>query len=59
MISDSVGFLKLLSFAFILFIFCHIMACFFYLIPKLDGFGPNTWVVVNGFLDKSNMDVTF
>ncbi len=49
--------MKLMSFAFILLIWSHIIACFFYIIPQLEGMGPDTWVVMFGYQDKGSFDV--
>ena len=35
----------------------HIMACFWYFTAKLEGFGPDTWVVRHGYTDESNEEL--
>ena len=50
---------RLIYFAAIFFLLCHITACLFYLIAKLEDFGPKTWVVRLGFLDDFHPDVIF
>lgn len=46
-------FYYLLSFLFL----CHLSACFFFLIAKLEGLGPDSWVMKLGYIDYSNFDL--
>lgn len=32
----------------------HLMACFWFLAAKIDGFTPDTWVVRTGIIDESH-----
>jgi hyperpolarization activated cyclic nucleotide-gated potassium channel 1 len=34
----------------------HLASCFWYFSAKLDGFGPETWVVRYGYMDDSDGD---
>jgi hypothetical protein len=35
-------------------ILSHIIACLWYFLAKIEGFGPDTWVVRRGIMDESN-----
>ena len=45
---------RLFSFGTIFIIMCHVTACMWYLVAKLDGFYPDTWVIRYGCQDASN-----
>jgi hypothetical protein len=53
----KVGIERLILIFVLLFIITHITACLFFLIAKLDGLHPETWVVKYGFSDSSNFTV--
>lgn len=42
---------RLFYFVLLMMLFCHIMACMWYFIAKLDDLGPETWVVRYGYQD--------
>ena len=48
---------RLIAFIFVFVIMCHINACLWYLVAKIDGIYPDTWVVRYGYQDSSNYDV--
>ncbi len=56
-LKSDAGIERLLNFAFILIIFVHLLSCSLYLVPKLEGLGPNTWVFHYGYNDKSSFEV--
>ena len=33
---------------------CHIVACIWFFVARIEGFGPDTWVFSSDNLDKSN-----
>ena len=37
------------------FFIVHLMSCFWYLLAKIEGFGPETWVVRSDILDADNL----
>lgn len=45
---------KLVSFVISVFVGIHLMGCFWYLVAKYEGLGPDTWVVRYGIQDESN-----
>ena len=51
------GILKILGFILSTFIICHIFACIWYLIARIESFNPDTWVMRMGLLDEPNVNV--
>ena len=51
------GILKILGFILSTFIICHIFACFWYFIARMDSFNPDTWIMRMGLIDDSNFSV--
>lgn len=45
--------LRLLSFFFTVLVCVHLMSCMWFLVAKIEEFGPNTWVVQTNTQDKS------
>lgn len=48
------GITRLLTATYIIMIMAHFTACMWYFTAKLDGLGPDTWVVRGGFQDSGN-----
>ena len=48
---------RLITFSLVYFILCHVSACLFYLLAKLEGIYPDTWVVILGYQDSTNFEV--
>lgn len=44
---------KLITFLISVFVVIHLMGCFWYLVAKYEGLGPDTWVVRYGIQDES------
>ena len=51
------GIERLLCFLLLLFIICHIISCLWYLVARLEAFGPDTWVSRYSYVDRSPVDV--
>lgn len=47
------GIAKILTFIFSSFLICHIFACFWYFIARVDSNNINNWILRYGLLDKS------
>ena len=45
------GILRMMKVAGSVCFLVHLMACFWYLLAKLENFGPDTWVVRSGLID--------
>ena len=48
---------RLIFFAFVFILICHINACLWYLLARIDGIHPDSWVVRYGHQDSSNYEV--
>ena len=48
---------QLIGFVFAYLVITHLCACFWFFIAKMEEFGPRTWVVRLGFLDKSKIEL--
>ena len=46
--SISVGYFRLTKILFTIFLSNHIIACLWFLLPKLEGFPANSWVITSG-----------
>jgi hyperpolarization activated cyclic nucleotide-gated potassium channel 2 len=46
------SFTRLMSVFVSVIIFAHILACFWFFIAKLEGFGPDSWVVKTENIDE-------
>ena len=57
MLRLNVGVERLIYFTLIFVLMCHITACMWYLVAKLEDFSPETWVVRGNFQDQSEYDV--
>ena len=53
----SLGLERLLYFSLLFFLLCHINACLWYLVAKLQDLDPESWVVQTGMVDAGNFDV--
>lgn len=51
------GILKILGFILSTFIICHIFACVWYLMARIESFSPDTWVMRMGLIDEPNINV--
>ena len=49
--------IRLAAFFFMVTICVHLMACLWYFVARLEGLGPNTWVVERGLRDSSTTDL--
>lgn len=47
------GYLRLAKTLMQIGFLCHIVACLWFLLAKINGFGPDTWVVLAGILDDN------
>ena len=50
-VKSNDGVTRLFTAMYIIVIMAHFTACMWYFIAKIDGFGPDTWVVRHGFQD--------
>ena len=48
---------RLTAFILIFVIMCHVSACLFYLLAKIEGIYPNSWVLRYSLQDSSNFQV--
>ena len=48
---------RLISFILIFILLCHVSACLFYLLAKIEGIYPNSWVLRYSLQDSSNFQV--
>ena len=51
-VNSYAGVIRLFILIFFMLIMAHITACLWYYTARLDDFGPETWVVRNGFTDR-------
>jgi hyperpolarization activated cyclic nucleotide-gated potassium channel 1 len=54
MLSLNRGVMRILGFLMTISICVHIMGCMWFFLAKLDGLGPDTWVVRGGMEDSSH-----
>ena len=47
---------RLISFLLIFLLLCHVSACLFYLIARIEGIYPNSWVLRYNLQDSPNID---
>jgi hypothetical protein len=53
----SAGVERMFYFSWICIIICHICACLWVLLAKLEGLQPDSWINSKGLLDYGNFDV--
>jgi len=49
----NTGLVRIISFAVTLFTVVHIVGCLWFMLAKLENFGPDTWVVRSHLIDSS------
>ena len=52
LINMNVGIVKMVSVTISVFFLIHLIGCMWFLVAKLDDFGPDTWVVRKNYIDK-------
>ena len=45
------GIMRMIKVVISLCFLVHLMACFWYMLAKFEGFGPDTWIVRAGLVD--------
>jgi len=53
LINMNVGIVKMITVTISVFFLIHLVGCMWFLVAKLDDFGPDTWVVRKNYIDKN------